>query len=151
MSATDEIRRLLDERGVEWWELQPDLTECIVNDVRIKFRRVGRGIITSTCREGVISPEQAIAETIGRGTCDLIARTRKDGRRKSGVQFDGIVCSNCGQSHSGEYIETVSGRAVVLREPGANYCHSCGCKLGNDVSRYMKQILQEEGLYVDGE
>lgn len=66
MTATDEVCRQLDERGVEWWPLGNDMTECVVDDVRIKYRQVGRGLIVSTCTEGTVTPEQAIAATLGR-------------------------------------------------------------------------------------
>ncbi len=68
MGSSDEVRRLLDERGIKWWALESDpdhLTECVVDGVRIKFRQQGRGVIVSTCTEGTVTPEQAIAATVG--------------------------------------------------------------------------------------
>jgi hypothetical protein len=64
-SSTELLRRLLDERGVKWWPLGSDMTECVVDGVRIKYRQVGRGLIVSACTEGTVKPEQAIAATLG--------------------------------------------------------------------------------------
>ena len=73
MTATDELRRMLDERGAKWWPLDgtPDMTECIVDGVRHKYRPVGGRIIWSSCTEVAVKPAQAIAATLGPGTCRL--------------------------------------------------------------------------------
>ena len=79
MSATDELRRMLDDRGVEWHDT-----------------KIGKGFITVYAHAGItwivtehssgrlsvkgcvkptqghydgMTPEQAIAATLGRGTC----------------------------------------------------------------------------------
>ena len=69
MTATERLRELLDERGVEWWPLGKDMTETVIADVRHKFRQVGRGIIWSSCTESTVPPAQAVAATLGRGEC----------------------------------------------------------------------------------
>ena len=71
MTATEELRALLDAKGVEWWPLGNDMTECVVDGVRIKYRQVGRGLIVSTCTEGTVTPAQAVEATLGRGTCRM--------------------------------------------------------------------------------
>lgn len=81
MTPTDELRARLDELGVEWWDIETNdksqtLTECIIDDVRCKYRKVGRGFIVSTCTEGSVTPEQAIAATVGAGTCKLLIEKR---------------------------------------------------------------------------
>jgi hypothetical protein len=68
MTATDELRRLLDERGVEWWPNEGDpahITERVTDGVRYKYRQIGHRLIVSACTEGTITPEQAIAATLG--------------------------------------------------------------------------------------
>ena len=79
MGSSDEVRRLLDERGIKWWALESDpnhLTVCVVDGVRYKFRQQGRGVIVSTCTEGTVTPEQAIAATVSNRT-DLSKRLRE--------------------------------------------------------------------------
>lgn len=71
MTATEELRALLDAKGAEWWPLGSDMTECVVDDMRIKYRQVGRGLIVSTCTEGTVTPAQAVEATLGRGTCQV--------------------------------------------------------------------------------
>ena len=62
-SATDELRRLLDERGVEWdYGIGGAYTtEFSANGVMLNFRDWGDGVICST----ILTPEQAIAATLG--------------------------------------------------------------------------------------
>ena len=71
MTATDELRRLLDERGVEWcpsaWDrstetywMTADGNGCLATQGETKLRLSFADYLT---------PEQAIAATLGRGTC----------------------------------------------------------------------------------
>ena len=94
MTATEELRRLLDERGVEWrvggetrhnkntiWECEAGTAEfyedlsngstCLVLQHRDGMTRL---TITSdmTPAERFVTPEQAIAATMERGTCHLL-------------------------------------------------------------------------------
>ena len=75
MSATDELRRLLDERGIEYAESQ--------DRFRIRFRfnyceacgdylneiEVMGACITAS--KSYLTPEQAIAATLGGGECEV--------------------------------------------------------------------------------
>lgn len=73
MSATDELRRLLDERGVEWtggqytdWDdANGHPAEAIELD----------GTLYASC---VLTPEQAVEATLGRGTCRVVRSIRHD-------------------------------------------------------------------------
>lgn len=72
MNATDELRRLLDERGVEWWPLYIDPragygpgTSCKVGGVRHKYIQYGRSISWSSHQDDSTTPEGAIAATLG--------------------------------------------------------------------------------------
>lgn len=68
MSATDELRRILDERGVEW-ETNETLTDCWtrwnVGNLRCTATEIN-GIFAFTI--GNCTPEKAIAATLGSGT-----------------------------------------------------------------------------------
>lgn len=71
MSATDELRRLLDERGVEWWPMHDD--EAGYRDDRdTEFLVYGCKHVAHEwgCRLQVdmLTPEQAIAATLGANT-----------------------------------------------------------------------------------
>ena len=110
MSATDELRRMLDERVVEWWPLGKDMTETVIDDVRHKFRQVGRGILWSSYAEKTVPPEQAIAATLGRGECHEVMIDRF---------FRG--CSECG--YVWEYMYGIGKRV------GPSYCPECGAKV----------------------
>ena len=69
MSATDELRRLLDERGAEWAEYGDGYT---------LLRHGGREytVQPNVCNRLIVTnltPEQAIAATLGQGTCHVKA------------------------------------------------------------------------------
>jgi hypothetical protein len=82
MTATDQLRRMLDERGVEWYEpVQMEgsvftrwnsdgvsWTASMVHG-RNNALRIGASTVT---------PEQAIAATLGVGTCKCVDVTPND-------------------------------------------------------------------------
>lgn len=102
MTATDELRRLLDERGIEY---EP------IDSVHSPNRRTlwgkverGKGIFGMDAKYETIefkkgmrltisdcSPEQAVEATLGRGECELI-HTRDKPRSKALT----LTCSECG-------------------------------------------------------
>ena len=103
MTATDELRRLLDERGVEWsdggyaetatvWEADGILWHGLWRDGAIEL------VATMT-------PEQAVEATLGRGTC----------RMGDGGYGHPFVCSECG--------------AAFDCDADVNYCPNCGRKV----------------------
>ena len=73
-SATERLRALLDERGVEWWPMHDDEvgyredrdTEFLVYGCKHVAHEWG-------CRLQVdmLTPEQAVAATLGPGTCEV--------------------------------------------------------------------------------
>lgn len=116
MSATDELCEMLGESwktddNVFWqsdsgiWMLAiPHKDDDGFKDGFEVFRQVGEGF----------TPEQAIAATLGRGTC----RDRGDSER--------FICSECGcrldlQDDDWEATMWLDGAAMV-----PNYCPSCG-------------------------
>lgn len=99
MSATEELRRLLDERGVEWDEYGDGYT---------LFQRGGREytVQPNVCNRLIVTnltTEQAIAATLGPGTC----------HNTSGNELY-FVCSECGDN------------PLVIRP---HYCPNCGAKV----------------------
>ena len=108
-SATEKLRRLLDERGVEW---KAPNSACA--DLQTFFK-VGRWYVTADSlwydkeriairMSDTLTPEQAIAATLGSGMCknvDILAN----------IGF--FKCSECGISDN--YVP--------------NYCPNCGAKV----------------------
>lgn len=91
MSATDTIRAMLDERGVEWkpsvFDPQRETFYSVENGVGFivtEFPEIGRMSLACDMR---ITPEQAIEATLGRGECHDI------GYRMDSTRFK---CSQCG-------------------------------------------------------
>lgn len=101
MTETDELRRMLDERGVEY--------SCGLQGVTFVgdwcFVEYDNGKLAATC-EHVLTPEQAIAATLGRGECEQVLTDCNDGLLPPFRAF----CSKCGA----EWGFT------------PNYCPNCG-------------------------
>ena len=108
MSATEELRRLLDERGAEWdyGITGATTTRFDVNGVDLTFTPMRDGLVCST----ILTPEQAIAATMGRGTCRRV-RGRKSYRAYGGYR---IECSACGYG---------------LADKRYHFCPNCGRKV----------------------
>ena len=107
MTATDELRRLLDEEGVEWdyGITGAASTMFNANGVELTFIDMRDGVTCST----ILTPEEAIAATVGRGTCKRVFY------EPTGV----YVCSKCGLGLSKKL-----DKYCFLR-----YCPNCGRKV----------------------
>ena len=113
-SATDELRRLLDERGVEWRRTPHYSSESQDNETVFEGNGIewyandhlnGRlGLRTARYE---VTPEQAIDATLGRGTCHAI-------EVPMGMHDDATetVCSAC--------------RVAIDELSEMNYCPNCG-------------------------
>ena len=110
MTATDELRRMLDERGVEWhgdiatyWR-DADAVESLFADNALDVSLYA------------VSPEQAIEATLGRGTC-----------HDEGDPGD-FLCSECGVRMFTEtndtYTMIASDERTIIKHP--NFCPNCG-------------------------
>ena len=104
MSATDELRRLLDKRGVEHSGNDANVTHWL-NYAAVATEQPGKVLWLSY----YVTPEEAVNITLGRGTCENIAQRYLD-----------FLCSKCGFVH---YIDdsncTGDGNEW-------NYCPKCG-------------------------
>ncbi len=92
-SATDELRRLLDERGVEWWQSANTLG-CVFT--RWHSPLFGDEVVAmENGKEGLVlfdhfmTPAQAIDATLGPGTCRDLSGTGANGEQV-------FNCSECG-------------------------------------------------------
>lgn len=70
MTATDELRELLDERGVEWTNpnsiLRDDMTSWVANGFDYDAFEVSDGtLVLSAAHQDDLTPEQAIEATLG--------------------------------------------------------------------------------------
>jgi len=111
MTATDELRRMLDERGAEWmpvaWNPQRETFYHAANGVGFCADEYTDGVRIYT--DATITPEQAIAATLGRGTCHVKAA------KKIGDSF-GFSLS-CGHSMVNPFNDH------------PDYCPWCGAKV----------------------
>lgn len=101
MTATDELRRLLDERGIEW--TYGDGTVSYASDGRW-FHAWAYNDDTMCVSMGYLTPAQAVEATLGRGTC----------RECAGME-DVFECSECGMRYEGWALKR-----------WALYCPNCG-------------------------
>ena len=121
MTATERLRQLLDERGVEWMgtihtksthghPTNTSLDEEYHNAVFIEY------VDGSVLRLFNLTPEQAIDATLGRGTCRMELPDLR-----GPAYTDVYVCSECG----GEVmVGTVMGVSDVPK-----WCPWCGRKV----------------------
>lgn len=108
MSATDELRRLLDERGVEWGAEESELdhvTTWNANGGQAMFyesKTTNPNLLQVNYYD--LTPEQAVEATLGRGMC-----------RQIETEEGFIVCSECGAPQPEDYT--------------VYYCWCCGRKV----------------------
>lgn len=114
MTATDDLRRLLDERGARW-------TAC--SKATIDNQTFCYGYTYTEFKDGLmvtsLTTEQAVEATLGRGEC-----------RDSNNRFNAWQCSECGATvllmfdDFDEPTYSVGGVAEVPK-----YCPNCGRKV----------------------
>lgn len=116
-SATDELRRLLDERGVEW----------TYGDGTVSYASDGHWCHAWAYNDGAMcvsmgyfTPAQAIDATLGRGTCEVEELCFE----KGGVIFTGFRCRSCGMAQA-----VTGGMAGLSRQ--WSYCPNCGRRVTN--------------------
>lgn len=111
MTATDELRRLLDERGVEWdgTDSPYGLPQVAVTTtfVAARYREWPSG--TTAFNASNLTPAQAIAATLGRGTCRIT---------DNGPWGYPYVCSACGASYDAD-----------VNNGEFNFCPNCGARV----------------------
>jgi hypothetical protein len=105
LTATERLRQLLDERGVEWWEVEND-TRWEAYDAEWRATENGDGrYLIFDCQDCIL-PEEAVEATLGRGTCKW-------------EPADFIT--------EGEWWNTSCGESFTWEPDGTpNYCPNCG-------------------------
>ena len=115
-SATNRLRALLDERGVEYRVSATGYSIDIGPNVTAYANRTDTTLDVSL--RG-FTPEQAVAATLGPGTCRDVAEFRGFGTKTE------FRCSECGYEYS-----AVGGFGCDYGdEPDFRYCPNCGAKI----------------------
>ena len=115
MTATEVLRRLLDERGVEWWQ-SVNMLGCVFT--RWYSPLFSDEVVAIENGDGelelfshLMTPEQAIAATLGCGEC-----VNMDGE----TDAEWFTCSECNTE-------------IRVHEPfdafSIHYCPNCGRKV----------------------
>ena len=113
MTATDELRRMLDERGLEYASSASGRSVYISHNTTA-FANYSEDTLDVSMRN--LTPQQAIEATLGRGTC-----------HDEGDPGD-FFCSECGVRMFTEtndtYTMIASDERTIIKHP--NYCPNCG-------------------------
>ena len=113
-SSTKILRRMLDERGVEWWQKKRHTCWKVGKGQEVEMWRAWEAHDGSlTLKVDYIydlTPEQAIAATLGAGTCKVEWRENGWGTRTR-------HCGKCGADLDCD------------TRNRQNYCPSCGAKI----------------------
>ena len=107
-SATERLRALLDERGVEWKDYGYE-NHTWWGEWHAENRSSVNGLFVKV--EGVVTPEQAIAATLGPGTCEV------EGSTKLGFEPYFEHDLSCGHTVTSEWWEPPS------------FCPECGARV----------------------
>lgn len=134
MTATERVRELLDERGVEWdYGITGSTTTMFsVNGIDITFTPLRDGLVCST----ILTPEQAIAATLGSFNCTDSERTNETCRNISKVIDEHgqarFACSECGAWIDSRMLwnpEYRNGESPWVSGCKLNFCPNCGRKV----------------------
>ena len=121
MTDTEELRRLLDERGVEWdyGITGSTTTRFSVNGIDLTFTPIRDGLMCST----ILTPAQAIAATLGWGNVGRYVGLRQ-GKYWERMENSDYYCGGCGwkvTDHDSYCPEC--GGALHEATLGAGTCH----------------------------
>ena len=133
MSATDELRRLLDERGEyyktsgnrTWWGRAIDVqTGKPINVFHNQAQPMGEDRLFVELQ--LATPEQAIAATLGAGTCHNASKVMDEHGQAR------FACSECGAWIDSRMLwnpEYRNGESPWVSDCKLNYCPNCGRKV----------------------
>lgn len=121
MTATERVRELLDERGVEWdYGITGSTTTMFsVNGVDLTFTPMRDGLVCST----ILTPEQAIAATLGSSNC---TNDCTNGERTGTCIADETEVWECVCDGIGRYGKRVTVHVMECSECGHTYEHVNG-------------------------
>ena len=111
-SATESLRRLLDERGVEWWHGISEKSTVFDGEYDVRYEvdgTLGLLFIRSALH---VTPEQAIAATLGRG------RLTADDVRDLIERYSDASGGNGRDFHNGAYVAIADDLNATLGDDG---------------------------------
>lgn len=141
MTATDELRRLLDERRVEWWETTTFIGATITDEGierhylsstwwvspvfgKVEATDMGDGVLHMACLNGRdFTPEQAIAATLGSCNC---SNDCTNSERTGTCTADETDTWECVCDQVGRYGKRVTVHMMECSECGHAYEHVNG-------------------------
>lgn len=115
MTATDELRRMLEERGVGTYKHEAPAAVCLAFFDGNRWHDCWESLGGEVNVTFSMTPEQAVEATLGRGTCRNVHEPPKDTAFWPVPHFK---CSRCGATHvSMDYVY---------------YCPSCGRRVRDE-------------------
>ena len=134
MTATDELRSLLDERGIEWNGFEPNpwvkTTSWNIDasdpkyGVEAGFDEFDDGV--TLLRFWNATPEQSIDATLGAGTCHNASKVMDEHGQAR------FACSECGAWIDSRMLwnpEYRNGESPWVNDCKLNFCPNCGRKV----------------------
>lgn len=122
MSATDDLRSMLDERGVKW--RYGDGTVSLY-DGKHWFHAWALNDSGLCVSMGCFTPEQAIEIMLGNGECEAEVEVVEFSQTQKLHRF---TCSECGEFFGAEEYSSLFG--IVSHEVELpNFCPNCGRKV----------------------
>lgn len=130
MTATDELRRMLDERGVEWWQSANTLG-CVFTrwysplfgDEVCAMENGEEGLVLF---DHFMTPEQAVEATLGRGECRNASKVMDEHGQAR------FACSECGAWIDSRMLwnpEYRNGESPWVSDCKLNFCPNCGRRI----------------------
>ena len=156
-SATEELRRMLDERGVEWTApnsiLRDDMTSWVANGFDYDAFEVPDGtLVLSAAHQDDLTPEQAIAATLGsepddaamlrlheRMNAALLEYERAQGIEKRDGDGEVVVPFVAEMHRLIEEAATLGAgtcKRVFYEPTGVYVCSECGRGLSKKLDKY---------------
>ena len=114
MTATERLRELLDERGVEWDG--ESYEKCTFWNEETNMAVASEGRDGKLWVSQNLTPEQAIAATLGAGTCNISVNDNL--AETEGMGDVWLECDACGWQMS-----------LEPSTPRFNFCPNCGRKV----------------------
>lgn len=124
MTATDELRAMLDKRGAKytWTIVTEGVLFIVITRDEYHFILVRDGNAGIKMWSQYLTPEQAIAATLGAGTCKDLGGTDANGR-------DVFNCSRCGCVLSLYDIDGSNNLCTSFIFDYPHFCPECGARV----------------------
>ena len=132
MTTTDELRQLLDERGVEWRRAPHYSSKSVDNEtifagngIEWYAREYDDDYVELRTLRFLVTPSQAVDATVGRETCHPLV----EWKRLSQQQEYRFWTCDCGEGLGKDERDSFFG---TRRAKLPNYCPNCGARIEVD-------------------